>query len=99
MSLKSGISWLENHEVVKKFLRVIMLTHEDMTFQIHWSPDFATLTPDDVISIFKTHCEYKETAQEMRMRCQLIEAAQARVQKPSLALKAREKVVAESSEE
>jgi hypothetical protein len=98
-SLKSGISWLENHEVIKNFLLVIMLTHEDMTFQIHRSPNFATLTPDDVFSIFKTHREYKETAQEMRMHCQLTEVAQARVQKPSLALKAREKVVVESSEE
>jgi hypothetical protein len=94
-SLKSGISWLENHELVKNFLLVIMLTHEDMTFQIHRSPNFATLTPDDVFSIFKTHREYKETAQEMRMHCQLTKVAQARVQKPSLALKAREKVVVE----
>jgi hypothetical protein len=61
-SLKSGISWLENHELIKNFLLVIILTHEDMTFQIHQSPNFATLTPDDVFSIFKTHREYKETA-------------------------------------
>jgi hypothetical protein len=52
-----------------------MLTHEDMTFQIQRSPYFATLTPDDVFSIFKTHREFKKIAQEICVHYQLTEAA------------------------
>jgi hypothetical protein len=52
-----------------------MLTHEDMTFQIQQSLYFATLTPDDVFSIFKTHHEFKETAEEICVHYQLTKAA------------------------
>ena len=42
-SVKEKLAMLGDHEVVKKVLRIIMLTYEDTTLQIHQSPDFTRL--------------------------------------------------------
>ena len=96
-----NLQWLGDHEFVKNYVGVIMLTHEEITIQIHRSLNFNSLTSDGVFTAFKIQdsSEYKETSEEMCVHCQLSEAGHAKIQKPSLALKCREKVVVESSEE
>lgn len=56
-----------------------MPTHSDMVFDIQQRPDYVNLSPNDLLSLFVSHANFSNVAEEMRV-------AQSITTKASLAL-------------